>query len=86
MHISQKLIVKTDKNRVYALHIMNADEYDPGKVVGLFLYFDDNNGFSNMRHRLLFENSVDAVKDKVVEYANGRGENIMFVETPLLAA
>jgi hypothetical protein len=29
----------------------------------------------------LFENSIEAMKDKVIEYANGRGENVTFVES-----
>jgi len=85
MQNALKLIIRSDTNRIYSLHIMNAIEYQKGKYVGLFLYYDDNNindALKNIRHRLLFENSIEAIKDKVVEYASGRGENIMFIESP----
>jgi len=80
MQNALKFIIKTDSNKIYSLHIINAVEYVPDKYVGLFLFYDDNNEFQNMKHRLLFENSVDAIKDKVIEYANGRGENVRIVE------
>ena len=81
-----KFIIKTDSNRTYSLHIINAIEYKPEKYVGLFLFYDDNNEFQNLKHRLLFENSVDAIKDKVIEYVNGRGETVMIEENALLTA
>lgn len=86
MQNAKKFIIKTDNNKIYSLHIINAVEYNPDKYVGLFLFYDDNNEFQNMKHRLLFENSVDAIKDKVIEYANGRGENVKIVENGLLLA
>jgi hypothetical protein len=85
-----KYVIKTDNNRTYSLHIINAIEYQNGKYVGLFLYQDVDNYATErgegLRHRLLFENSIDAIKDKVLEYTSGRGENIVFVEKPTLAA
>jgi len=87
-----KYVIKTDGNRTYSLHIINAVEYHKSKYVGVFLYHDDENyepeRGESLRHRLLFENSIDAIKDKVLEYTSGRGENIMFIENtkPLLAA
>lgn len=92
MENAVKFVIKTDNNRTYSLHIINAVEYQNGKYVGLFLYYDDDKyeheRGESLRHRLLFENSIDAIKDKVLEYASGRGEKIMFVENPkpLLAA
>jgi hypothetical protein len=38
----------------------------------------------NVKHRLLFENSVKAILDKVIEYVNGRGENVMIEENGLM--
>jgi len=79
-----KYIVKTDSNKTYILHIMDAIEYKQNQYVGLFLYHDEEPGkaelWPNLRHRLLFENSVDAIKDKVIEYASGRNEKIMFID------
>jgi len=86
MQNAQKFLIKTDSDHIYSLHILRASEYVPDKIVGLLLYYDDDNNFSNMRHRLLFENLVEAVKDKVVEYVNGRGENIVIVESPGIMA
>jgi len=83
-----KLVIRSDSNRIYSLHIMDAVEYQKGHYVGLFLFYDDNsteNAYKNIRHRLLFENSIEAIKDKVIEYASGRGESIMFIESPALA-
>ena len=92
MENALKFVIKTDSNRTYSLHIINAVEYHKGKYVGVFLYHDDDSYDAergeSLRHRLLFENSIDAIKDKVLEYASGRGESIMFIENtkPLLAA
>jgi hypothetical protein len=82
MHDSQKFIIKTGSGRTYLLHVHNTAEYQTGKFVGLLLYYDDKNpaeGWQNMRHRVMFENSVDAIKAKVIEYANGRGESVWFI-------
>lgn len=79
-----KLVIKSDLNRIYSLHIVDAIEQHNGKYVGLFLYYDNNDvteAVKNVRHRILFENSVEAIKDKVVEYTGGRGENITFIES-----
>jgi len=69
---------------------MNASEYgsgeDSSKYVGLFLFYDDDRISSHeelwkrLRHRLLFENSIEAVKEKIKEYASGRNETIVFLE------
>jgi hypothetical protein len=83
---AQKFLIKTSKNRTYSLHIIDANEYDEGKYVGLFLYYDDESDFQHLRHRLLFENSIDAIKDKVIEYANGRGEEAILEENGLVLA
>ena len=82
MQGSQKFVIKTSSDRTYLLHVVDAEEYHTGKYVGLLLYYDDKaptEEWQNIRHRILFENSIDAIKDKVVEYANGRGENIVFL-------
>ena len=83
MSNSIKYLVKTDSNRTYILHIMDAVEYKSNQYVGLFLFHDEEDNstpdvWNNLRHRLLFENSVEAIKDKVTEYAHGRNENIVF--------
>ena len=90
MNNTTKYIIKTDTERTYILYIMNASEYsgdDTGsKYVGLFLFYDDGTitGYEELwkqlRHRLLFENSVDAIKEKIKEYASGRNEEIVFLE------
>jgi len=87
MQNSIKYIVKTDSNKIYVLHIIAAIEYKTNQYVGLFLYGDEDsekNGktWTVLRHRLLFENSIEAIKDKVIEYANGRNEKIMFIDNP----
>ncbi|HEY3249750.1 MAG TPA: hypothetical protein VGK25_01400 [Ignavibacteria bacterium] len=84
MQESQKFIIKTDTNNTYLLHIIDTEELHVEKYVGLLLYYDEDaprEGYQYIRHRILFENSVDAMKDKVIEYANGRGENVTFVES-----
>jgi hypothetical protein len=84
MQNSIKYLVKTDTNKTYILHIMDAVEFRENQYVGLFL-FDDVNGkepgeWHNLRHRLLFESSVNAIIDKVTEYAHGRNENVTFID------
>lgn len=85
MNNSIKYLVKTDSNKTYILHIMDAVEYRSNQYVGLFLFHDEEAGstpdvWGNLRHRLLFENSIEAIKDKVAEYAHGRNENITFID------
>lgn len=85
MQNSKKFLIKTDSNKTYILHVMDAVEYKQNQYVGLFLFHDDeaeaeNNEWSNLRHRLLFESSIEAIKDKVTEYAHGRNENIIFID------
>lgn len=85
MSTSIKYLVKTDSNRTYILHIMDAVEYRSNQYVGLFLFHDEEGNstpdvWGNLRHRLLFENSIEAIKDKVMEYAHGRNENIIFID------
>ncbi len=81
-----KYIVKTDNDRTYSLYIMEANEYRKGRYVSLFLFYDDNKIedtqklWLNLRHRILYENSIEAVKAKVIEYAAGRNEKLSFIE------
>jgi hypothetical protein len=82
-----KYIIKTDNDRTYSLYIMEASEYLKGKYIGLFLYYDNGQEigtaeelWSKLRHRLLFENSIEAVKAKVMEYGDGRNEKYIFLE------
>ncbi len=89
MH-AQKYIVNTDSGRSYILYIINAEEFNKSsynqKYIGLFLYYDEDNAenpeklWMKLRHRIMFENSVDAIKDKVIEYTEGRNEKIFFLE------
>jgi hypothetical protein len=68
-----KYIIKTDGDKTYSLYIMEAKEYHKGKYIALFLYYDDDEFddaeqlWLNLRHRILFENSIDAVKAKVLQ-------------------
>ena len=78
-----KYIIKTDNDKTYTLYIMEADQYKKGKYVALFLYYDDN-GYDdteklwlNLRHRIFYENSAEAIKNKVIEYADGRNEQLI---------
>ena len=90
MQNTTKYIVNTDNGRTYILYIMNANEYsgnnDETRFVGLFLFYDEDiissteELWKRLRHRLLFENSVDAIKEKIREYAAGRNENLTFLE------
>ncbi len=81
-----KYILKTDGDKTYSLYIMEAKEYQKGKYIGLFLYYDDDEFenteklWLNLRHRILYENSIDAVKAKIIEYASGRNEKLIFLE------
>lgn len=81
-----KYILKTDSDKTYSLYIMEAKEYQRGKYIALFLYYDDDEFdnteklWLNLRHRILFENSIDAVKAKIIEYASGRNEKLIFLE------
>ena len=81
-----KYIIKTDNDRTYSLYIMEASEYAKGKYVALFLYYDDDKYenteklWMNIRHRIFYENSVESIKNKVTEYADGRNEKLMFFE------
>lgn len=81
-----KYLIKTDTDKTYSLYIMEAAEYHKGRFIGLFLYYDEDE-FSdaerlwlNLRHRLLFENSIEAIKEKVIEYTDGRGERVYFLQ------
>ena len=83
-----KYIIHTGKTKIYSLYIMEAEEYYKGKYIALFLYYDESNEIKNpetlwthLRHRLLFENSIEAIKQKVIEYGEGRGEEYTFEET-----
>ena len=81
-----KYIVKTDNGKTYSLYIMEAEEYQKGRYVSLFLFYDDDDFdnteklWLNLRHRILYENSIEAVKSKVIEYADGRNEKLLFLE------
>ncbi|MCX7878381.1 MAG: hypothetical protein N2510_07055 [Ignavibacteria bacterium] len=79
---SIKYIVKTDNEKIYVLHIFECSEYQEKKYIGLFLYYDDeeiNGVWQHLRHRVLFENSVEDIKDKVIEYTEGRNEHVVFL-------
>lgn len=81
-----KYIIKTDNDRTYILYIMEVNELQKGKCIGLFLYYDEDDFenteklWLNIRHRILFENSIEAIKSKVIEYADGRNEKLIFLE------
>ncbi|MFI5144603.1 MAG: hypothetical protein ACHQJ4_03325 [Ignavibacteria bacterium] len=81
-----KYIIKTDNDKTYSLYIMEASEYIKGKYIALFLYYDDDDFdnteklWLNIRHRILFENSIEAIKSKIIEYADGRNEKLMFLQ------
>jgi hypothetical protein len=92
MQNSIKYIVKTDSGKVYILHIVDAFEFSSKQYIGLFLYHDEEYSHREidlplMRHRLLFETSINAIKDKVIEYTSGRNEKVTFEDsyTPLAA-
>ena len=81
-----KYIIKTDNDKTYILYVMEVSELQKGKYIGLFLYYDDDDFenteklWLNIKHRILFENSIDAIKTKVIEYADGRNEKLIFLE------
>jgi hypothetical protein len=81
-----KYIIKTDNDKTYSLYIMEASEYIKGKYIALFLYYDDDDFdnteklWLNIRHRILFENSIEAIISKITEYADGRNEKLMFLQ------
>jgi len=81
-----KYIIKTDNDKTYSLYIMEASEYIKGKYIALFLYYDDDDFdnteklWLNIRHRILFENSIEAIKSKIIEYADGRNEKLVFMQ------
>jgi malate/lactate dehydrogenase len=81
-----KYVINTDNNKIYSLYVMEANEYQKGKFIGLFIYYDENGVetkeklWMNLRHRILYENSVEAVKNKVIEYADGKNEKLSFLE------
>jgi hypothetical protein len=87
MDSTLKYIIKTDKDRTFSLYIMEAKEYSKGNFIGLFLFYDEDNHFDSaermwlkLRHRILFENSVELIKEKVTEYGFGRNEKYIFLE------
>jgi hypothetical protein len=88
MGTAVKYIIKTDSNRTYSLYIMDAKEYNKGKFIGLFLFYDEDffedseKMWTNLRHRIFFESSANAIKEKVIEYTEGRFEKIIFIEIP----
>jgi hypothetical protein len=92
MNNSIKYIVKTSSRKTYILHIIEAFEYKSNQYIGLFLYHDEDifNGspevWPHLRHRLLFEGSIEAIKEKVTEYAEGRNEKIVFMDNYSTAA
>jgi len=81
-----KYIIKTDNDKTYILYIMEVNEFQKGKCIGLFLYYDEDDFenteklWLNIRHRILYENSIEAIKSKVIEYADGRNEKLIFLE------
>lgn len=92
MQNSIKYLIKTDDGKTYILHIMETAEFNARQYVGLFLFHNEEYAPEHvelpiLRHRLLFENSINAIKDKVIEYTSGRNERVTFIEgsTPLAA-
>ena len=81
-----KYVIHTDTGRTYSLYIMEASEYKKDRYIALFLFYDDDKFenteklWQNLRHRIFYENSVDAVMNKVIEYAEGRNEKLFFHE------
>jgi len=81
-----KYVIKTDNDRTYSLYIIDAEEYRKGKYVGIFLFYDDDDFANteqlwlNLKHRILYENSINDIKTKVIEYADGRNEKLIFLE------
>lgn len=81
-----KYIIKTDNDKTYSLYIMEASEYIKGKYIALFLFYDDDDFdnteklWLNLKHRILFENSIEAIKSKIIEYADGRNEKLVFLQ------
>jgi len=81
-----KYLIKTDNDKTYSLYVMEAVEFSQGKYVALFLYYDDEDFenteklWLNLRHRILYENTIEAIKSKVIEYADGRNEKLIFLE------
>jgi hypothetical protein len=84
---SRKYIIDSGDDKTYILYIMETKEYQKGSFIGLFLYYDEDKAISSpeklwlkLRHRVLFENSIDAILEKVREYGYGRNENYTFTE------
>ena len=81
-----KYIIKTDNDKTYSLYIMEAAEFHKDRFIALFLYYDDDEFdnteklWMNLRHRILFENSIEVIKSKIIEYADGRNEKLIFLE------
>ena len=81
-----KYLIKTQHNKTYLLFIMDTTELHPNKYIALFLYYDSNDFTNpeemwvNIRHRIIFENSIEAIKDKVIEYTEGRNERVVFLD------
>ena len=92
MQNSLKYVIQTDSGKKYILHILENSEFNSKLYVGVFLFHNEEYlpgkvDIPLLRHRLLFENSVNAIKDKVIEYTSGRNEHITFIESyPSLAA
>jgi hypothetical protein len=81
-----KYIIKTDSDKTYSLYIMEPKEIQKHKFIALFLFYDDvdindtEKLWLNLRHRILFENSIEDIKQKVIEYTSGRNEKLFFLE------
>lgn len=81
-----KYIIKTDNDKTYSLYIMEAKEIQKERYIALFLYYDDDEIndteklWLNLRHRILFENSIEDIKTKIIEYTSGRNEKLFFLE------
>lgn len=80
---STKYIVKTDSEKIYVLHIFESSEFKVKRYIGLFLYYDNDGSdgvWQHLRHRILFENSIEEIKDKIIEYTEGRNEHVIFLQ------
>jgi len=82
-----KYIIKTNDNKTYSLYIMEAQEFQQGRYVAIFLYYDEDGDLNSpeklwlrVKHRILYENSIEAIKDKVIELGSGRNEKFIFLQ------
>lgn len=82
-----KYIIKTNDDKTYSLYIMEAEEFQRGRYIAIFLYYDEDSELNSpeklwlrVKHRILYENSIDAIKEKIIELGSGRNEKFIFLE------